>query len=58
VVELIQHLILDKNQLKDEEVIKIMTKLRSQNLKQQKIKIQNCKSSRNIIKRKAEIKLL
>jgi hypothetical protein len=38
VAELIQHLILDQNQLKDEKAIKIMTELRLQNLKQQKIK--------------------
>jgi hypothetical protein len=50
VEELIQHLILDQNQLKDEKSIKIMTKLRLQNLKQQKIKRQNCKSSRKLSK--------
>jgi hypothetical protein len=36
VAELIQHLILDQNQLKDEKAIKIMTELKLQNLKQQK----------------------
>jgi hypothetical protein len=36
VVELIQHLILDQNQLKDEKAIKIMTELKLQDLKQQK----------------------
>jgi hypothetical protein len=52
VPELTQHLILDKNQLKDEKAIKIMTKLRFKNLKQQKIKRRNCKRSRNLIKMK------
>jgi hypothetical protein len=33
VAELIQRLILDQNQLKDEKAIKIMTELRLQNLK-------------------------
>jgi hypothetical protein len=33
VAELIQHLILDQNQLKDEKAIKIMTELRLQDLK-------------------------
>ena len=34
--EMIQHLILDQNQLKDEKAIKIMTELKLQNLKDHK----------------------
>jgi len=36
VAELIQQLILDQNQLKDEKAIKIMIELKLQNLKQHK----------------------